>query len=311
MRMLKRSAVAAALVLLPLLVLAVDPERLADALADVPPGHALAALVVVQFQIVLSALRWRFTARRLGHPMSRRRAIREYYLGGILNQTLPGGIAGDATRAYRTGCSEAGGWKRATAAVVMERLSGQFAFFMLTFVGLLAWAPRLPAEVGLDLRAVALAALSIVATIIAAVLLSRPLRTWGARHLLPDIAAVFWKDGAFVIQAGLSILIVAGYVATFLIASDAVGAPLPPAAAFTIIPLCLLTMLVPIGVGGWGSREAAAALLWPLVGYTSAQGLAASLLYGAFSLAGTALPGLIVYAASAVGGWRQGTTAVR
>ena len=310
MRMLKRSAVAAALVLLPLLVLAVDPERLADALADVPPGHALAALVVVQFQIVLSALRWRFTARRLGHPMSRRRAIREYYLGGILNQTLPGGIAGDATRAYRTGCSEAGGWKRATAAVVMERLSGQFAFFMLTFIGLLAWAPRLPAEVGLDLRAVALAALSIVATIIAAVLLSRPLRTWGARHL-PDIAAVFWKDGAFVVQAGLSILIVAGYVATFLIASAAVGAPLPPAAAFTIIPLCLLTMLVPIGIGGWGSREAAAALLWPLVGYTSAQGLAASLLYGAFSLAGTALPGLVVYAASAVGGWRQGTTAVR
>ena len=106
-------------------------------------------------------------------------------------------------------------------------------------------------------------------------------------------------------QAGLSALIVASYVLTFLLASDAVGATLPPIAAVTVVPLCLLTMLVPIGIGGWGTREAAATALWPLFGFTGAEGLAASLLYGVFSLAGTALPGLVVLAGSMLGGPRR------
>jgi len=79
-------------------------------------------------------------------------------------------------------------------------------------------------------------------------------------------------------MVGLSALIVASYVLTFLLASDAVGATLPPIAAVTVVPLCLLTMLVPIGIGGGGTREAAAAALWPLFGFTGAEGLAASLL---------------------------------
>ena len=310
MRILKVVAMAAGLLLLPLLVLAVDPASLAEALAGVPPGHALVAMIIVQVQILLSALRWRFTASRLGHPMRRATAIREYYLGGILNQTLPSGIAGDAVRAYRSSGDAAGDWKRATAAVVLERLSGQLAFLLLTVVGLLSWVVLLPQDSIPDLWALIAAGLAGVLAIVAAFFLVRPLRAWSVQHL-PDLSAVFWKDRAFAVQGGLSTLIVTSYVAVFVIASDAAGAPLPLAGAFAIIPLCLLAMLVPVGIGGWGSREAAAAVLWPLLGYTSAQGLAASLLYGAFSLAGTALPGLIVYGTSALGGWRRGAGIVR
>lgn len=309
MRILKVVAMAAGLLLLPLLVLAVDPASLAEALAGVPPGHALVAIIIVQIQILLSALRWRFTASRLGHPMRRATAIREYYLGGILNQTLPSGIAGDAVRAYRSG-DAAGGWKRAAAAVVLERLSGQLAFFLLTILGLLSGVVLLPQDSIPDLWALLAVGLAGVIAIVAAFFLVRPLRAWSIQHL-PDLSAVFWKDRAFAIQGGLSILIVTSYMTVFVIASDAAGAPLPLAGAFAIIPLCLLAMLVPVGIGGWGSREAAAAVLWPLLGYTSAQGLAASLLYGAFSLAGTALPGIIVYGTSALGGWRRGAGIVR
>lgn len=310
MRILKVVAMAAGLLLLPLLVLAVDPASLVQALAGVPPGHALVAIIIVQVQILLSALRWRFTASRLGHPMRRATAIREYYLGGILNQTLPSGIAGDAVRAYRSSGDVAGGWRRATAAVVLERLSGQLAFFLLTILGLLTWAVLLPEDSIPDIWALLAAGLGGVIAIAAVLLLVSPFRAWLTRHL-PDLSAVFWKDRAFAIQGGLSILIVTSYVAIFVIASDAAGAPLPLAGALAIIPLCLLAMLVPVGIGGWGSREAAAAMLWPILGYTSAQGLAASLLYGAFSLAGTALPGLIAYGASALGGWRRGAGTVR
>ncbi|SSC71506.1 unnamed protein product [Ciceribacter sp. T2.26MG-112.2] len=304
MRKLKAFTIAAGLLLLAALLFAVNPVSVIEALGRVPLGHILAAVLVVQVQIVLSALRWRFTAARLGHPISVRIAVREYYLGGVLNQILPGGIAGDATRVYRSRQENLGGWKRAATAVVLERLSGQLAFFLLTCLGLIAWPILMPDRLPISLSPAIWTVMAVVVALGAAVgWFAVPLKARLGRFG-PDIHAAFWKDGALGVQAGLSALIVASYVLTFLLASDAVGATLPSIAAVTVVPLCLLTMLVPIGIGGWGTREAAAAALWPLFGFTGAEGLAASLLYGVFSLAGTALPGLLVLAGSLLGGLR-------
>lgn len=298
MRKLKALTIGAGVLLVAALVFSVDPSGLVEALGKVPPAHALAAVLMVQVQIVLSALRWRFTAARLGNTMPVRYAIREYYLGSVLNQILPGGIAGDAARAYRSGREETGGWKRAATAIVLERLSGQFAFFLLTCLGLIAWPILLPQTLPFDPWPVFWMIVAIVVFFgFAAVWFGATLKAQLARFG-PDLAAVFWTDGAFLVQAGLSTLVVASYVVIFLLASDAIGATLPPIAAVTAIPLCLLTMLIPIGIGGWGTREAAATALWPLFGFTGAEGLAASLLYGVFSLVGAALPGLLVLAAS-------------
>lgn len=301
MSKLKALTIGAVVLLLAILLLAVDPAGVIEALGRVPPGHILAAVLVVQVQIVLSALRWRFTAARLGHHIPVRLAIREYYVGGVLNQILPGGIAGDAARVYRSKDENSGGWKRAATAVALERLSGQFAFFLLTFLGLMVWAILHPKNLPMDPSPAIWIVLAIVAALSAAVAwfgtsLKARLGQFG-----PDLAAAFWKDGALAVQAGLSTLIVASYVLTFMLASDAVGATLPLIAAVTAVPLCLMTMLVPLGIGGWGTREAAAAALWPLFGFTGAEGFAASLLYGIFSLAGTALPGVLVLAASLLG----------
>ncbi|MDZ7875694.1 MAG: lysylphosphatidylglycerol synthase transmembrane domain-containing protein [Rhizobium sp.] len=120
-------------------------------------------------------------------------------------------------------------------------------------------------------------------------------------HIGDDLLRVFIRRGALPVQAGLSLVIVGSYVATFFLASHAVGAPLPGIAAFTIIPLCLIAMLIPAGFGGWGTREAAAMALWPLLGATESQGLAASVVYGGLSLAG-ALPGLAILSLEAIRG---------
>lgn len=306
MRKLKALTIGAGVLLVAALVFSVDPSGLVEALGKVPPAHALSAVLMVQVQIVLSALRWRFTAARLGNPMPIRYAIREYYLGSVLNQILPGGIAGDAARAYRSGREAEGGWKRAATAIVLERLSGQFAFFLLTCLGLIAWPILLPQTLPLDPWPVIWMIVAIVVLFgFAAVWFGAALKAQLARFG-PDLAAVFWTDGAFLVQAGLSTLVVASYVVIFLLASDAIGATLPPIAAVTAVPLCLLTMLIPIGIGGWGTREAAATALWPLFGFTGAEGLAASLLYGVFSLVGAALPGLLVLATSLFTGPHRG-----
>lgn len=291
----------APLAILGLLAFFVDLPEAARALAGASPGPVALALVLVQLQIVLAAIRWRETARRIGQSLPLRRAIGEYYGASLLNLVLPGGVSGDIIRVARnrrTDVAESD-WGIAAQAVILERGAGQIAFAAVAFVGLAAWPwigpARLPQEAASLLTAAAGVILLGVPTLL---LLARFGQGWiGARLSGFACAAVtaYVRRGAWVLQTILSLLIVATYLAVFALCSDAVGASLSIGAALALIPLTLLTMLVPVSVGGWGVREAAAAALWPLAGFSAADGVAASVLYGLVSTAG-ALPGLFTFA---------------
>lgn len=289
-----------------------DIAGIRSALAEVSPVHLLLAVVLVQVQVFASALRWQFTAKRLGQALSFPTALSEYYLATTLNQVLPGGMAGDAVRAYRQrhngpGGEAKGAWTRPVSAVVLERLSGQLAFVGVLLCGVVAWplamkgdVPIASGDLGLILSGLALVILIVVLVV---TLQARSQRLQGIAR---DLKAAFWSGGALGVQVGLSILIVLTYLAVFVLASAGIGAALPVVAWLTILPLALLAMLVPVGVGGWGTREVAAAALWPLFGFTPEQGLAASVAYGVFSLLGTALPTLAVFfAREVVLRWRR------
>ncbi|MFC4728582.1 lysylphosphatidylglycerol synthase transmembrane domain-containing protein [Coralloluteibacterium thermophilus] len=285
----------AAPLLLGLVLAAVEPAAALAALRGAGPGWLLAALLLVQAQIVVSALRWRFTAARLGQRMARRRAVSEYYLATLLNQTTPGGVGGDAARAWRTRAT-AGRLNTAVRAVVLERLGGQVAFFAVAATGLAAWpllgrgsAPRDAAV----LLAAGAGVLLLGALLTALVARRGPPAARRALHgLWPDLRRAWFVRSAWLVQGILSTAVVATYIGVFALCARALGDPLPPAALATAVPLVLLAMLLPVSVGGWGVREATAAALWPLFGLPAAHGVAASVLYGLVNLAG-ALPGLL------------------
>ena len=109
--------------------------------------------------------------------------------------------------------------------------------------------------------------------------------------LRPAVNQAWFASGRWKKQLILSVSIVGSYVAMFALAASAVSASLPPIAWVTVVPLTLLAMALPISIGGWGVREAAAAVLWPLLGMKAEAGIATSVLYGLISLAGS-LPGL-------------------
>lgn len=293
---------AAALGLLVAVAFTVDfSATLAQLASAAWPPLALAVLLV-QAQIVLSAVRWRFTARRLGSPLPAGSAIAEYYLASLLNLLLPGGMTGDAVRALRTGRNGGPGGRGtdlggAAAAVILERLAGQVAFFFVAACGIAFW----PQLLGGDPPGGTLALLLVLPT----VLLTLAIAVWiGRRTAPPKLAAWFaglrpamvrawFADFAWLFQGVVSIAVALLYVAAFALCSAAIGAPLDLPAAAALIPLVLLTMLVPVSIGGFGLREGAAAALWPLAGYAASDGLAAALLYGLVSIAG-ALPGALV-----------------
>ncbi len=301
MPILRFLAPVALIALLAFLLSRTDLTALGAAFSQISVTHVIAGLALVQVQIIVSALRWRFTAGRLGEQFSASVAISEYYVASLLNQSLPGGVAGDAVRAYRMRNAGVGGWKAPAKAVIFERLSGQAAFFVLALSGLFAWPFVLGgAEAGRQALLLVLCFLLFAAAVWAGLIIVKR-RYQGGSHIGDELSCVFMRRGALPVQGGLSLVIVCSYVATFFLASHAVGAPLPGIAAFTIIPLCLIAMLIPAGFGGWGTREAAAMALWPLLGATDSQGLAASIVYGGLSLAG-ALPGLAILSLEAIRG---------
>lgn len=280
------------------IILRTDVNALGQSLSRTSWIVVAACLGLVQVQLVLSALRWRFTSRRLGQDIALLKAIREYYVASFLNQTLPGGVGGDAIRAWRMRVDEPGGWRQPAKAVIFERLSGQIAFFVLAFIGLTVWPLVTTTDFGQQLRHYLLlgGALLLVATV--ALYLAKP--KWTTQSALREsLAETFVRRGGWCVQSITSAGVLSAYVVIFYIAAGATGPHLPWVACLTIIPFCLVAMLIPTGFGGWGTREAAAMALWPMLGATPVDGLAASITYGWLSLLGTA-PGAIFLAASAL-----------
>lgn len=210
---------------------------------------------------------------------------------------LPGGVVGDMMRAARSRSADRR-WSIPVLAVLLERFAGQIALFLVGGLGFILW-PFLDAELrpseALALVLAAIGALIVIAVVSLLIWLSGSL--WWRnfiRKIGRSIAVCYGLPYAWLVQGILSLTIVISYIAVFAMASVAIGAPLPLIGLITAIPLCLLTMILPITVGGWGTREAAAAVLWPLFGLTGDQGIAASVLYGAIVTLGT-LPGLALF----------------
>ena len=259
-------------------------------LAQANPAWLALAMGLGLLQVVGSAWRWRYTAGRLSVPLQMGRAVGEYFLATLINQTVPGGVIGDAQRAWRHGR----GLPRqgpAFQAVVIERLSGQIA---LGGLALTAWfvSSEAPAAQRLLVGAGVAAGL---------LLMVRGIR-WTLNH------AQGWRQewsaavergllarSVLPVQLGASFLVAMSYVAVYICCLLALGAAGSLLTWGALVPLVLFAMLIPFSVAGWGLREGAAALLWPLAGLPAHEGVAAAVLYGVIALL-SGVPGLMVLA---------------
>jgi uncharacterized membrane protein YbhN (UPF0104 family) len=289
---------AQALVTVGLLVLlwqVADGRDAVAVLLGVNPWWVVVALVALTLHTVLAAERWRLTAGALGLPLGRWHALREYYLAQLVNSTVPGGVVGDAGRAVRS--REQAGLTVAAQAVVVERFAGQVALLatMTIAVTVTALAPgglEWPAWM-LGLAAtITLVSLAVVWVLLAARWL--PGRVGPRMAELSRTAAIDLVGRRVVLaQVALSAGTTACILIAFWASAAAVGLSLSFAAVVTLVPLILLTMLVPITISGWGLREGAAATLLPLAGVTASASLAASVVFGLMGLVAV-LPGLLV-----------------
>ncbi len=261
------------------------------------------ALMLTLPQIAVSAWRWRLTARLLGMRLHWRTALGDYYLATFLNQVLPGGVMGDATRAWRHG-RDSGAHGAAFRAVIIERASGQLVFAVLAILVLLLPVWRQPLGEGIAWvgRAITgagsgawLAAITMLAVPIAVTFAIRQLYRKPPLLLLglgSDLYRTLLDASAWPRQMLGSLLVVASYVAIFICAARAIGLELPVTTLLALTPPILMVMVIPLSIAGWGLREGAAALVWAAAGLPPAEGVAVSVTYGLLVLA-SSLPGAL------------------
>ena len=272
-----------------------QPARLLDQLRQAQAGWLAAGLLAAIASNLVSALRWRALARWLGAEASARDACRWYFQAIGLNALLPGAVVGgDVYRAVmlrRVGQDTlAAGWS-----VLLDRVSGLWMLCAIGGLGAAACAPALGAVLRAPAAWLAASALS-GATLWLALPWCLPalLRRWGGGWLAPLQAAAGRPDFAAQIgwQALASAAVQVLSAAALAAGALALGIRQPPQVwAFAVAPIFLMAAL-PVSVGGWGTREAAAVAALAPFGVAAPGAVGAAMIYGLYGIAQGALGAL-------------------
>ena len=287
--------VAAAGATLAILVWRLGTGPFLDGLRAVDGAALAAASGLAVLTTVCCAWRWRIVARGLGVDLRPATAVAAYYRSLFLNVTLPGGVVGDIHRGISHG-RDTSDVARGLRAVALERSAGQVVQVVLTVAVLLV----VPSPVQASMPLVALALLAAAAGVaLAASVRPAAARTRWAR--LRGAVARDLRDGLLARRAWPAIalasaLVVAGHVATFVIAARTAGTTAPPS---ELLPLALLVLLAGAlpNVGGWGPREGMTAWAFGAAGLGASSGVATAVVYGVMVFVAS-LPGAAVLVAA-------------
>ncbi|MGB5864030.1 MAG: lysylphosphatidylglycerol synthase transmembrane domain-containing protein [Sulfitobacter sp.] len=258
-----------------------EPEAILEHLQGASIGWLALAGISLTTLTFLMAKRWQIVAAALEIEISYPRAVGEYYITQMVNLMLPGGVVGDISRAVRV--RHEGDLIRAAQSVAADRIAGQVVMFATLGVALAA-ALLVPAGIAWSIYSWIGIVLAGVFIIVALILARRENATGRfvafILHLLRDTRLML-----------LNLVIMVILIFSLYACARATGTVIPPAGWFTLIPLILSAMLIPLSVGGWGWREGAAAALFPLIGASPSAGIAMGIAYGAMMMI-TAIPGL-------------------
>lgn len=305
--------VAAGLLLLAAIVWWVDPARLRAQLATVSLPWFAAAVACAIAANLLSAWRWQQIARGLALQAPLARLILAYAQGIAVNTVLPGAtVGGDALRSIQLArCGNDA--PRSALSVVLDRASGLWVLCALSLLAslLLALAPAparfLNAQFGaLSLpMMIAIAAALFVGLVLPLMVAPRAAphiagTPWARLHRLRT--AIFAQRGTLLSAMPSSIGVQLLSAGTLWLCVGAAGGDSGYLAVLMVAAPVFLAAALPVSVGGFGPREAAAALSFPWIGATAELGVAAALLYGLTAAVQTVLAAPLLAVPRAAGG---------
>jgi hypothetical protein len=270
-----------------------------ERLGNADPILSAVTIAVVVLQIALNTVRWRLILRHvIGADLPYRRLFGIYYASVFFTQVLPS-IGGDVVRVlYGRMLGSTSG--RLIISVVLDR---GVALAALLLVALLALPFLGPFDQGHTvLRSTGVVAGGGLLAAYGGCLLVRAVRgasIWeGLPYWIRDLAecgawSLTSRTGLYGLIP-LSALVHLLSIAAFFVTAHAVNVPLAVPVVLAVVPILLLVQVLPISIGGWGVREAAAVALLGMTGVDAASGLLVSIMFGVLLLLAT-LPGALFW----------------
>jgi len=288
--------VAAGLALLGLVIWYADPRALWQELRGANPWWFVLAVVVATAANFVAAARWAIIARGLGLLAPYDRLVRMYARGITTNIVLPGAtLSGDLLRSVQL--SRLGNPFGASAlSVFLDRVSGLWmlcGLSLLSACGLTAWKAATGGGPNLSLQELMLYVV-VLATVVALPLIPLPFARLerSQRRWIAGLATYWERLERAVLQARPALLssVWRAFGVQFLSTSTlwicglCVGVTLPYPVMLAAAAPIFVTASLPIGIGGFGTREVAAVVILGMAGVAGEQAVATSLLYGLASV---------------------------
>jgi uncharacterized protein (TIRG00374 family) len=266
-----------------------------NALALIPPGAFLQAVLISLAGLGLGALRWRMVLVGLGAGSipAFRELYRLYLVGLFYNTFLPFSVTGDVMRAVVVrGAFEREGATASVASVFIERVLGLSGVLGLTLLAIALQDETSP------VRSMAIPALLALPAVLAAALLlplaSRAVRFLPARlrahaRNLPRVFSVPALLAAF----GLSLLTQGAVVVVTHLLARAAYPDLLWRSSLLAAPLAAAAAFLPVSIAGIGPRDVLLVALYEMVGVPRAKGTATALALLVLSLTVALVGGVV------------------
>lgn len=261
-------------------------------------GPVLIAIVLTVLQIVLACWRWHAILAQLGHKVSGRDLFLVFYTATFVSQITP--VGGDVVRAMF--------FRRFqvplltfSVSVIADRLGALAALFLIVLAGL-------PWLFGIDGSGEIATTAGLIAGLGPLGFASYPLVASIVKHgsvarFVPDLLhqciamlGLLMRTANLVLVLSISIAVHLVSVIIFYLIAAAFGIPISAWVMLIVAPVILFAQVIPLSVGGWGVREAAAIVLFGLVGISSNDGFGISVGFGLLTIVAT-LPGSLSWLA--------------
>ncbi|HEX2114237.1 MAG TPA: lysylphosphatidylglycerol synthase transmembrane domain-containing protein [Alphaproteobacteria bacterium] len=262
----------------------IDLVPVIERVGGIDPAIALAAIVLMMAQLLLTGWRWAMIARIIGAPMMRDATLRLTLIGQFFNQTLPSAIGGDAVRAWllsREGVS----LTKAVSGVFADRVVALVLLVAIVGAMLPALYARVPApelRASVTLLVVATAA-GVIILLACGPSLARLLRrhrlTQALAQLADDLRFVLISPGAAAVVAS-AVVVHLGVVTSAWLVARALAIDVTLIDCLVLVPPVVLLTTLPISIAGWGVRESATVIAFGFVGVPPVDAVALSVVFG-------------------------------
>lgn len=283
------------------LLLTTDLAEAGRAIGRLPLTSIVIVLVLLAADRVVTIWRWVILVRATGQQVSIKSAAWIHMVSSFVGVATPGGIGGDAARAYTLAQRTAQG-SDAVASIAMDRVLGLFSLVLVGLLGVLVWGRQTgtPAA-GLALLAI-LGGVGCVALLwidrFVGVLVPLRFRTTRLGAKVTRIAeAISQYRGHHGVLSGvlaLSILVQGLRILQAWVMGTGIGMTIGFTYYLVFMPVVLITLLLPISLGGFGLPQLSFALLLEAQGVPRHDALALSTLIIVTGLVAN-LPGALLY----------------